>query len=263
MKLVVFVVAGVLGALGSLGSAHAEAPSAFRVNSVELMDPHVFAGALFFCFDGTDQLSDEMVSELNQDEEKDGLLDASLVLLFRPLAQAALETAMEVHVAECTAPASTSVCSEGSTIVPTSAVHLPDADTCLAAKPAVLGPFGAPTEPAQPCFASPKEAISVTIAGVKIELDAARVAATYTGTPATKLSKGLLVGFLREDIAEKTFIPDDKPLVGGESLASLFRGGKGNCESGDDRDIGPDGKKGWWLHFNFTAKKVSWEESTL
>ena len=45
-----------------------------------------------------------------------------------------------------------------------------------------------------------------------------------------------------------------------DAVSSLLPGGTGNCNSGDDRDIGPGGVRGWWVYFNFTAEPVTWSE---
>jgi hypothetical protein len=92
-----------------------------------------------------------------------------------------------------------------------------------------------------------------------VPLTEARVGATYVGNPATNMVNGLLEGFISEADAEATIIPATIPVVGGQSLAAILPGGMGNCSTGDDRDLGPDGvTMGWWLYFNFTATQVPW-----
>lgn len=64
------------------------------------------------------------------------------------------------------------------------------------------------------------------------------------------------MGFLSEAVADATMVDLG---AGPVPLSSLLPGGTGNCDSGDDKDLGPDGTTpGWWMYFNFTALAVTY-----
>lgn len=90
-----------------------------------------------------------------------------------------------------------------------------------------------------------------------IRLRDAQVAASYSGTPASSLSNGLLRGFITQADAEATILPDTLPVVGGRSLASVLRGGAGSCARGSDQDMHPTHGVGWWFFLNFPAGVVT------
>jgi hypothetical protein len=111
------------------------------------------------------------------------------------------------------------------------------------------------------CFASDAETITIDISGILITLQDARIAARYSGSPATGLVNGIVRGFISEADADATVLPDSLPIVGGQPLSSLLPGGSGNCASGDDRDVGPDGSTvGWYFYLNFAATARPYSE---
>jgi hypothetical protein len=67
----------------------------------------------------------------------------------------------------------------------------------------------------------------------------------------------LIVGFLREEDADKINLPASYPIVGGEPISLLLPGGAGNCSVRDDKDD-HGGYSGWWFFLNFTAENVPW-----
>jgi len=77
------------------------------------------------------------------------------------------------------------------------------------------------------------------------------------GAAPDDLTKGLIVGFLREVDANNIFLPPSYPIVGGQSISVLLPGGAGNCAVWTDKDMnGQD--PGWWFFLNFTAENVPW-----
>jgi len=101
--------------------------------------------------------------------------------------------------------------------------------------------------------------LMLMLAGVTITLEDARVAATYTGNPATGLTTGFVRGFISETEAQSITLPATLPLVGGQTLSAILPGGMGNgcANRGDDRDTGPDGTtRGWYFYINFTAPRT-------
>ena len=87
-----------------------------------------------------------------------------------------------------------------------------------------------------------------------------RIVDTYVGSPATGLVNGLIRGFVSETDADAIILPDTIDFVGGLPLSAVLPGGTGNCNGGDDRDVGPGGESGWYFYLNFTADPVPWTD---
>ncbi len=228
----------------------------FRVNQLELRDPHVFA---FACFDATAQLNQVAYDSLTQDSDGDGFLDASVVLAFRPLDQSAGCGGMTPSNGLCTAPESSTTCEVDPTSAPSSVAYTNlKVGSCLGALPGTTtGYVPAVTETASPCFLTDEFAFEFTLGGIAIPLQHVRAAGTYVGNPATVINDGLIRGFLSEADADATIIPPMVPLVGGQPVSAVLAGRTGICTAGDDRDFGPDGvTTGWWFYVNFTAEVV-------
>jgi len=247
------------------------APAAFRFADLDLRDPHVFVDFIG-CRDVTDNalvgfsVNGELQTNIQTDGDNDGLLDLSPTLVFRPLNQAdAATTPVEVQFADCTAPMASTTCSP-SAIAPVAAM----ATTSLTMQ--CLGPIAGTTRPytpaitssTMPCFSTSATTVTIDLSGIPITLRDARVAATYSGTPATQLLNGLLIGFISEADANATIIPASFPLVGGKPLSLLLPGGDPpgpdqNCAAHSDKDMN-NGVPGWWFYLNFRAARVPWTE---
>jgi hypothetical protein len=95
-----------------------------------------------------------------------------------------------------------------------------------------------------------------------IPLGSVRLGGRYQLDPATGLT-GLLIGFLSEADAASNPLPEALPLLGGEPMSRILRGGEGNGCAGDDRDRldptmpeGPTNPRGWWVYVAFTAQRI-------
>lgn len=239
-------------------------PTAFRMTSLTLRDPHAYTLVFgLFCTDITTQLNDEFAAAITMDgdDPPDGFLDLSVLNIFRPLAQAAMSTPMEIVVADCTAPPDGTTCApqpDGDPPIMSTATNM-SSGTCLGAIAGTTGGYSpAITTATGPCYSSDAETLTLNIGDLSITLTDARIGATYVGAPATSLVNGLVRGFISEADADATILPADLPIVGGMPLSSLFPGGSGNCSSDDDRDTGPGGVTGWYLYLNFQATVVPW-----
>ena len=130
--------------------------------------------------------------------------------------------------------------------------------------PRVPGYSPAIVSTAASCFASTNTTVSLNLGGVPVALSDARIAATYSGNPATTLVNGLLMGFISESTANTTILPSNLPLVGGQPLSLLLPGGRPpggepNCASFSDIDT-HNGVRGWWFYLNFPARRVTWSD---
>jgi cysteine-rich repeat protein len=246
-------------------------PSAFRFADLDLRDPHVFVDFVG-CRDVTDNalfgfaVNGELQTNIQTDGDSDGELDLSPTLLFRPLAQTnAATTSLELYFADCTAPMASTMCSPGSqapiSVMATTSTTM----TCLSPLPGTTLPYTpAITNSTMPCFSTGATTVTFDLSGIPITLRDARIAATYSGTPAAQLLNGLLIGFVSEADANTTIIPASLPLVGGKPLSTLLPGGDPpgpdqNCASFSDKDTN-NGVVGWWFYLNFRATRVPWTE---
>ncbi len=248
------------------------APTAFRFDTLALRDPHAFAQVFIFCADITNSASGSAINEqfatnLTTDTDMDGFLQLSPVVVFRPLNQAAAVTSpVELQFADCTAPnGSTTMCAHdpATTPVPLMATNQ-STGTCLGPIAGTVRPYTpAVTTTTAPaggtCFVSTNSSVTFTLAGVDITLTDAQIAGAYQGNPATRITNGLLRGFLSEAVAYTIILPADLAVVGGMSLGSLLRGGQGNCQSGSDLDMNGT-TPGWWFYLNYTATARPWTD---
>lgn len=240
----------------------------FRIDSFILRDPHIFFN-FFVCVDVTDSnggipgvpaggVNSLLQTALTTDGDGDGFIDAAPVLLFRLFDQSAAGGAVEVASGRFPAATpNTGDLQPGTLRAPTTMTNVA-AGTLLTPLPGTTKPYApAITTPSGPGFVTEPVSYTVTVGAITLPLDGFRLAATYSGNPATALTNGLGMGFLSESTAQSTMI--DLGAFGTVPLASLLPGGQGGCSSADDRDTGPDGQtSGWWFYLNFTAQVVTY-----
>ena len=235
---------------------------AYRVDWMELRDPHLFYRIFFTCSDITSNVNDQMADSINNDTDDtpDGILNLSLVIITRPLEQSTPYTGnADIAVAACTDPPETTVCDEDPA-TPIQATQLTNtADgTCLAPYPGTTGGYNPPVEPtvAPPvCLATTYLDVVLNLGGVLVVMHDTEVSATYVGDPAESLISGMLRGFIPYDEAQTTMV--DLGFLGTHPLSDLLR--PDACGDGDDMDVGLDGSTpGWWFYLNFTAVEVPW-----
>jgi hypothetical protein len=194
--------------------------------------------------------------------DADTLLDLSPTLVFRPLKQGnGATTSLDVYFAACTSPLATTSCKPG-TLAPESVTSTAaTAGTCMQPIAGTTHGYSpAITNSTAPCFSSSATTVTLMLAGIPITLHDARVAATFSGSPATQVVNGLLEGFISETDANNTILPASLPLVGGKPLSTLLAGGSGSCPTFSDKDT-DNGVVGWWFYLNYTAPTVPWSDN--
>jgi len=239
------------------GGACVAARTAFRVTSMALRDPGMFAEAdvsgMCFCGEGTSVINDIISDAVDS-------RDANVVYVFDPLDPSAGSNPVDAYDdADCPSDSS---CSPGSSApVSGTARHVTTGDApCLL--PVGDTADAATNEPAPPCFSTDAHTIRIDLAGAPIDLEGARIGGTISGSPADRLTDGLLMGFAREADARDAELGDRDELCGGTlSLWDILPGG-GACGGGDLRDdVTGDGEPdGWWLYFDVEAVAVDWSE---
>jgi hypothetical protein len=234
-------------------------PTAFRLSEAQLADPHIFV-SLGFCIDVTSQLNSQVGGTLNKDGNGDGLLDLSILNVFRPLNPAAPATDIEVGMADCSVPPDTSCAMNPSTAVVAPAEQKTEG-TCLGPIPGTAPAGSGVAVATAPCYASEATDLSFSLSGIDLDLQGARVGGTFADSAVTGITNGLAAGFVSEAQANNIRLPADLPLVGGKPLSSVLPGGAGSCQKSDGRDIGPDGTtRGWYVYLNFSASEVGFTE---
>jgi len=235
------------------------AVTAFRLNSVAVRDPHLFA-QIIPIGDPTDitesQVNEPLTAALNMDGEgdspPDGFYDLGFALLLQPLDQTDGGTGGLVFAnAQCAAGDAPSECSLLATTVEYPSTFTSQVQgLCQEANPANLTNYDpAPGSTSGPCFVSAGAAVTIATSSFALPLENATVAARYVGDPAGNLVEGTLIGWVSIAAAESAVLAEDLPVVGGEPLSEIL------LES--DRD---DGGTGWWFHIDFTAVPATWSE---
>ena len=237
---------------GCDGACMFEPPTATRLDTLEVRDPHMFA------FDGaidiTDQVNDAIRDGVTTDmtDPPDGVLDLSFVLLFRPWDPARESGRVDaVAGAACTAPLASTMCmfDPAAVVVESNATN--GDSTCLSPGGGTTGGYDPPVgTPSGRCFATDKHVVNLALGSVQLMLQDTQIAATYSASGHT-LSNGLMIGFITEATADATILPADLPVVGGMPLSSILKD--------SDKDDGPGGR-GWWFYMNFTASEVPYTE---
>jgi cysteine-rich repeat protein len=228
-------------------------PTSFRATALALRDPHVFAvGIIDVTNDVNTGLTDAITTDASM--PPDGKLDFSVVTVFRPLDQTPGTTVpVDIVMADCTAPMAQTTCARPTDGKVIAATAQNGAGPCLAPLPGTTGGYSpAIVSPSGPCFVTSPQTIAIAIGDVTVPLREARSAATYADDPATRLTQGLLSGFVRKADADTTILPENLIVVGGKPLSEVLSDG--------DQDTGPDGMPGWWFYLNFEAAEVPYQD---
>lgn len=218
----------------------------YRVNSLELRDPHAFT----LLGDSTAMVNGLLQGGLDADMTMppDGLLDLGFVLAFRPLDQS--EGASEVFQfsnASCTAPLDSTTCDAlPADPDPYETTYASSASgECYAPDAANLSDTGTPPTPTSgPCFASERFDVRISAGAFALPLSNAVVSAQFVGNPAGNLVQGNIEGFVSRADAETTPV-EGIPTV--NFLVDVLRD--------EDMDMGDTG---WVFHLSFTAVPVDW-----
>jgi hypothetical protein len=240
-------------------------PDAFRIDTIDLRDPHVFIPSLG-CLDGTVLVNQLVAPQLNNDGDSDGFLDLSIMALFRPLQEPPLlGSNLDIVLADCTPPTGAETCSPNGNTPQNVSYSTQSVGNCQDPLAGTFGmnnstPYTPPiTSTGPPCFKTLSVSISFPFGVFTIPLQDLRASATFVPpAPANLLINGMLRGFLTETDANNIIIPPTIPLVGGNTLASLLPGGTGSCATHTAKDIGPMSQTGWYFYLNFTAHRVTW-----
>jgi hypothetical protein len=237
-------------------------PTNYRFTELAVRDPHVFVNFIS-CNDITDaalfgfSVNSALQTSIQTDGNGDGFYDLSYLQRLYPLDENdGAVGAADFVSANCSTTTGACV-ADGS--LPLLSMYTSQAiGQCLSVIAGTTHPYSpAVTQPSGPCFATSGVSVTLSLGGIPVALQNARIGATYSD-PA-HLTNGLLSGFISETDANNTILPMTLPLVGGQTLSSLLPGGSGNCAGFSDKDI-VGGVTGWQFYLNFSATRVNYSE---
>lgn len=253
-------------------------PTAFRMTKLVMFDPHPSYDDGSACTDLVDAFNGIIESNISGDGSggpdggPDGNFDLNFVTVLRPERHAGTSNA-EFYQADCTLPSAadgslaTSTCKPNAQHPAQYFTYMNQATgTCLASDPQYETSSYAHASPAtagpNPCILSAEATLNLSLSGVNLVFEHARVAGQWNADPATGIVKGMFVGFLTEARAQQEYLPAGLGPASGQPLTFLFptaSAPQASCPAVNDSDIGPDGStRGWWWYLNFEAVKVGW-----
>lgn len=253
----------------SMTPAATHATTTFRITDLDLMDAHVYVSIPFFgCSDVTNSVplglspsfNEQIQALIQTDDDMDGYLDVSYVIVFTPLDQMGAGGTLEFGKGTCVAPLIATACEPDGVTPPTAYVYTNmTGGTCLAPfSGTTYGPYTPDiTNPTAPCFVADVGNLDLDLGNFILPLTDVHIAATYVGAPATSLASGLLRGFLSEEDAANIIVDFGS---GPTPFSTALPGGSGNCSTNHSDKDTVNGVVGWWFYFNFTANEVPYTE---
>lgn len=225
-------------------------PTAMRITSIGLRDPHVYFVSC--TLDAT--ATANSIFQMAVDD-----FTISTVGVFRPLDPSATTSPFDVYPeAMCMGGSPTDVCAAAGTQVMTTANNTATG-ACYTPDPSTLDyPGTAPNSPTDNCFATDPETVTLNLNGAALLLEDAVVAGEYAGD---RIENGILAGFVTYATAMDVMVPN--PIGGGsERLYDLLRGGgcTGATDDDDPRTPGGATDEGWWFYIDYEAERVSWTD---
>ncbi len=245
------------------------APTAFRVQTLDLIHPHIYADLFIVgCTDVTDSVPiGEPVNTTLQNSVDDYSLN--YITVHRPLDLSMTTNPIDLVDGECMAGATASdpdVCQVGTsgTVFPYVGTNMGAGMTCFTPDSSRYN-YSDPNTVSGPCFVTDVRDLSVTVSGIDIPLLDAQVAATYTnGLPPTELTSGVITGFLTVADAMAAIIPDGD-FAGDTLYEHLAHGGApgSSCSTNDDSSTHTPtstgtSTEGFWFFLNFTSTEADW-----
>lgn len=245
----------------SMESGYAQA---WRVFSLALRDPHVFADVpVFGCVDFTDtpipvaniSLNGEIANALATDGDGDGFLDANSLTLADHLDADGVGQMLTSAQGQCASPSPPLACSLTAPLPGAVPASNAPGKNCLAALAGTTSGYSPPVPVIMPnCFVTAPAQTTVMLDTIEITLNDAQTGATWSMDTQFH-SPALMRGFLTETDADNTLLPAELPVIGGQPLSSILPGGVASCAPGDDRDQHL-GENGWWFYLEYQSEQI-------
>ncbi|MCA9713558.1 MAG: hypothetical protein H6713_29780 [Myxococcales bacterium] len=234
-------------------------PRAYRIDSLALIDPHVYLDAFGPCADATETLNTSILVDTVDDEAN------SAILAFDDYSTALGSQLLRVYSASCDGGVPASCSPKGNPelleaeLRPSGSCRELDATTISPANLELLN------DPDAPCFATAPTSfvLPISIGGVDVLLQDGQLAVRPEPFSAPiGLVDGVLWGFIPQGVAEGlSFEFGDTPTT----LWALIAGGGGCTPQGvmisdvDEHAINGEPTLGVWFYMNFTAARATWE----
>lgn len=246
-----------------------ESPAAagWRLGQLALRDPHVFyplpIGPTTACIDATDLpnigLNPQIAASLSADDDANGTLDSSALLVFRPLRTDGAPGRVTTVPAACSVATPTQCAVDAGAVASTRIYRtfLPTgSDHCLEPLPGTTSSWGSGAAVPQPggaCYATAAGDLVLESAGLAIPLFDTAFGAPLPGAAPT--GGGLMRGFLRASDAAQISVDANGTQ---RTLASLLPGGAGSCKSNVTGGVDTwNGETGWWFYFEYRQDAVT------
>jgi len=233
-------------------------PAYFRITELLLREPR-------FILTGTDITDMPLLGTsvngtlipggLTMDYDADTFLDVSIVVGFEALDPSAATGSVQLMDAHCLLSDPTRCAPHPSPGLDATWTTENQTDgTCLEPIEGTTSVFDfAGTLPKAPCFTSTEEHdVVMNVSGIRLELSAAQVAASYDGAGPDRLVHGMIRGFLTVESATSALLPSYLLLFAGSPLSDYL------ADAERDMAQSPNGKDGWWVYLGFTAEPVDY-----
>lgn len=241
------------------------APTAFRLGQLALRDPHVFYPAGPLCLDVTDVasigLNAQIAASLSADDDANGTLDSSAILVFKPLRTDGAPGRVATTPADCSV-ASPQTCAPQATAPQSTrtyrAFSLSGSDRCLEPLAGTTSSWGGGVPPIPlpggTCYGTTAADLVLDTGALAVPLFDTSFGAPLPAA-AGSTGGGLMRGFLRaSDAALVTFDVNGTPAT----LASLLPGGAGSCKANVAGGVDTwRGEAGWWFYFEYRQDAVT------
>ncbi len=234
--------------------------TAFRVKTMELVDPQIFATLGSICIPGIDTANMQLQTSIDR-------YALNALVSFQPLDAAAPSTPVDVYLmANCMAgltPDAPDRCVGSDEVAGSTAINMESGACYTAPEGTRHEPYGEINQPTDDCFSASTREVTFLLAGAPITLTNVTIAAEYEPNG---LANGIIAGFLDFETARTTTINLSSVGIGEVSVFSLLQSDMGGdaCDvvSGpnptpatDADDLDGDGRAdGWWFFINITAE---------
>jgi len=230
----------------------------FRADSLRIVEPGIVIRPLGLQTDVSAGAQTAVDLSLTQDNEtitdrgleggQDGIVDLSLLFRFDLGADPGSESGiMAMGGGRCPAPLGSAPCEE-ELRAPLEPLDFVNLDRC----PVAMTGYETPGR----CFNVNADGIVLEIIGIgNIPLERATIVGQYQGDPVEALGDGVIHGFLSEETANTTTLPEALPTLAtvigitGEKPVREFL-------SDDDLSTNEEGVAGWWFTVEYSAAPV-------
>ena len=228
------------------------APARFRVSELYLRDPHLFLTGIDITEPsslGVSVNADLIHNGLTTDYDADGFVDVSILATLTPFDPSSKSATLQLVDGQCAAK-NVQDCKPHPMpgLNAQWTVDNQASGTCLSALENTTGNYSPEVSvPVGPCFVSTEGAdVAMVLGGVRIDMTATKLAATYDG----EVLRGLISGFVTQAKAKAALLPAYIPLLGGTPISDYLH------DSDRDLAASPNGEDGYWFYVNFVAEAL-------